>query len=121
VQEVLPFSSETKRTNGEDVVATEVSLYEFPLSVNSLVELLLEGRYGEEARFTDQAIADWCYELLAAIDDWLEVRTKSVKIGIAREVAYAVAGQFEADFLNAEGRVLDAGLYQSWLARLGQS
>lgn len=100
------------------MVATKVPLSDFPLSVISLAELLREGRDGEEVTFTDQAIADWCYELFAAIDSWTEVRSGQVEIGRAREVAYDVALQFEADILNAKGRVLDAKLYQSWLERL---
>lgn len=100
------------------MVATKITLSDFPLSVNSLVELLREGRDGEEARFTDQAIADWCYELFSAIDGWTEFRSGHVEAGSAREVAYEVALQFEADFFNAKGRVLDAELYESWLARL---
>jgi hypothetical protein len=102
------------------MVATKITLSDFPLSVNSLAELLREGRDGEEATFTDQAIADWCYELFAAIDSWTDVRRGYVKVGKAREVAYEVALQFEADYLNAAGRVLDAELYQSWLERLEQ-
>ncbi|HDS0923564.1 TPA: hypothetical protein QDZ10_002042 [Stenotrophomonas maltophilia] len=100
------------------MVATKITLSDFPLSVYSLVELLREGRDGEERRFTDQAIADWCYELFDAIDSWTEVRSGSVEIENARKVAYEVALQFEVDFLNAKGRVLDAELYESWLARL---
>ncbi|HHA2533130.1 TPA: hypothetical protein ACOEBE_000741 [Stenotrophomonas maltophilia] len=100
------------------MVATKVPLSDFPLSVISLAELLREGRDGEEATFTDQSIADWCYELFAAIDRWTEVRSGHVEVVRAREVAYDVALQFEADFLNAKDRVLDADLYQSWLKRL---
>lgn len=100
------------------MAATEITLSDFPLSVHSLVELLREGRDGEEARFTDQAIADWCYELFSAIDRWPEVRSGHAEVGSAREVAYEVALQFEADLSNAKGRVLDAELYESWLARL---
>jgi len=100
------------------MAATEITLSDFPLSVHSLVELLREGRDGEEAGFTDQAIADWCYELFAAIDIWTEVRSAHVEVESAREVAYEVAMRFETDFLNAKGRVLDAECYQSWLARL---
>lgn len=102
------------------MVATQVTLSDVPLSVISLAELLREGRDGEEARFTDQAIADWCYELFAAIDSWTDVRSGCVEVGKAREVAYEVAVQFDADFFNAQGRVFDAELYQSWLERLEQ-
>lgn len=62
------------------MVATKVPLSDFPLSVISLAELLREGRDGEEATFRDQSIADWCYELFAAIDRWTEVRSGHVEV-----------------------------------------
>lgn len=101
------------------MAGTKVNLAEFPLSADSLVRLLREGRDGEEARFTDQAIADWCYDLFSAIDCKRHVADGRYSTEAAREVAYSVALQFEADFLNVTGRVFDAAIYRSWLAELG--
>jgi hypothetical protein len=101
------------------MTTARISLSDFPLSAGSLVSLLHEGRDGEEAKFNDQAIADWCFKLFSAIDYGRHIEVGMVSTEVAREVAYDVALQFEADFLNASGRVFDADLYQSWLARLG--
>lgn len=102
------------------MTAHRVSLHDFPRSTHSLVRLLREGRDGHEANFTDEAIADWCFELFASMDSNLYLGDRVAPNSAVRDVAYQVSLQWEADFLNAPGRVLSPDAFQSWLLQLGQ-
>lgn len=102
------------------MAALQISIHEFPLSAHSLVRLLREGKEGHEDKFSDEAIANWCYELFTAIDGNLYLGDLDIPASAVRNVAYDVSLQWEADFGNASGRVLSPDLFQSWLLQLGQ-
>lgn len=87
------------------------------LTVASLATLLHEGRDGKEDQYSDEAIADWCYEFSVA--SHFADGTGSEH---AKKIAATVSSQWHADVANAEDsgeRVLTPDQYETWIRQLG--